>query len=144
MSNARSHKPFKEEERLDSGMADGLGAFFTNTTPRQPPAAEMSKEVVQQLLQEQVAQVKEQLQEQVKEQLQQIQATTPAVHVAAAKKLPKKLSVLVNKEGLYFSDQISEWLDREWKKQPRKQQKSKSWIVEQILRQHWGLPPLEE
>jgi hypothetical protein len=133
MSNVKSKLSHKEEERLDSGM-EGLDTFFANITPRQAESsAGVSQAVVEQLVQKQI-----------KEQLQQMQVTAATIRTLSPKKVPKT-SLLKNKEGLYFSDQISEWLDQEWKKLPRKhQKKSKSWIVEQILRQHWGLPPLEE
>ena len=47
------------------------------------------------------------------------------------------------KEGLYFSKDVSKRLDQEWKKQPRGGL-SKSVIVENIIRETWGWPLLEE
>jgi hypothetical protein len=67
----------------------------------------------------------------------------PAAEPAKAAKAAKK-TALTHKEGLYFSEVVSDHLDQLWKQQPRNRQKSKSWLVETLLRAQWGLPALEE
>ena len=122
--------PKSKTDEVDSGM-NGLDAYFATATPRQAETPGLSAETVKQLVQEQV-------QTQVKAQIQQM---TPAAAKTPTKSAKK--TVLTHKEGLYFSELVSERLDQEWKQQPRRQQKSKSLLVEEILRQYWGLPPLD-
>jgi hypothetical protein len=78
----------------------------------------------------------------IQEQLQQNQPTP-----SPPDKKKKKKSPLTRKPGIYLSVESDDRLDQEWRNQPRqpgKKRKSKSWIVEEILRRHWGLPLLEE
>ena len=70
------------------------------------------------------------------------QETPPAKKTSSQKN--KKRSPLKNKSGLYFSDAVMKRLDKEFGKQPWNAKKSKSLIVEEILRNAWGLSPLEE
>ena len=67
---------------------------------------------------------------------------SPVVTVASRPKKTKKPQPKV-KEGLYFSREISDRLDKEWKKQP-KGGLSKSIIVENIIREKWGLDLLTD
>ncbi len=60
---------------------------------------------------------------------------------------PKKTSArkpAKHKPGIYFSKTLMHRMDREYTKQPYGNRKSKSLIVENILREKWGMPPLEE
>jgi hypothetical protein len=59
-------------------------------------------------------------------------------------KAKKKKSLLTKKQGLYFSEKLDERLDKEWRNQARGSRKSKSLIVENILREYWKLPQMEE
>jgi len=68
------------------------------------------------------------------------QEPTPAPQI---KKSSRK-SKLTRKPGIYLSEKVDERLDKEWRKQSKSSRKSKSLIVEEILRTHWGLPPIEE
>jgi hypothetical protein len=97
---------------LDTGMENGLDAYFATPAQDEKPAAPAT-------------------------------AKTPPVKKSSLKK-EKKRSLLTNKSGLYFSDAIMKRLDKEFSKQPWNNKKSKSQIVEEILRQHWGLPPLDD
>ena len=63
---------------------------------------------------------------------------------ARAPKAKKKKSLLTKKQGLYFSEKLDERIDKEWRSQARGSRKSKSLLVENILREYWKLPPMEE
>src|SRR4030042_1146957 len=106
----------KKDAKMDAGM-NGLDAFFT------PPEQQTKAEPPTQIADSQPAP-------------QHVTEPSPV------KKTHKK-SLLVRKPGIYLSEKVDERLDKEWRKQPRQTRKSKSFIVEEILRQHWGLPPLE-
>lgn len=76
-----------------------------------------------------------------------VEAPTPAPEPKAPLTPPpasakKKKTLLTRKQGIYLSEKLDERLDKEWRNQKRGTRKSKSFIVENILRAHWKLPLL--
>lgn len=74
-------------------------------------------------------------------------ADAPTAETRAEPQTPKpkkKTSPLTRKQGFYLSEKVDERLDKEWRNQKRGERKSKGLIVENILREYWKLPPLEE
>jgi len=127
-----------DDDRMDSGMS-GIDLILQNATQRVPPQQQREQEGISQ----------EDIKKMIQEQLRQTQKQPQQVPAASAQRTslpqetPKKKFEKV-KEGLYFSKPLSAMIDREWKDQPREDKKSKSIIVEGILRRHYGMPPLEE
>ncbi len=81
---------------------------------------------------------------QVEESAPASEPTPTKKPVARPAKAKKKKSLLTRKQGIYLSEKLDDRLDEEWRNQERISRKSKSMIVENILRAYWKLPPIEE
>lgn len=139
-----SNDTSRNDTEMDSGM-NGLDVFFEHASSQK--TGDLSEETVKKIVQEQLQQQQGSHEGMSQEAIKKlIQEQVHSSQAPPSRKKTKKKSPLTRKPGIYLSEEVDTRLDAEWRNQPRQssKRKSKSRIVEDILRQHWGLPPLEE
>lgn len=116
LKESKTKKQPQPDDDMDVGM-DDLNGFFANVSTQQPG----------------------------KPKIEEPATRKPATEEPPpAPKKKKQKSLLTRKPGIYLSEKVDDRLDREWRNQRQRPRKSKSMIVEEILRQYWKLPPIKE